>query len=214
MTTIEKSLRGVRFIMCGTILGLIALAVPALAASGDVLPPTAKPHGYSLAEIAKATAAFNTSGPGGRSEATEPPVPFQILYTSDKNPSNTFDDVPPGTMLYVPIVFSDNSPPILGDFPDVNDPEAVSDYYFNPEQLGAEFIEIVVDGKVTSLGPAYAVGAETPGLPTGGNLYTVVAVFLMPLSPGTHTVTIRARFTGEALGEVFEFEATYTVNVG
>jgi hypothetical protein len=62
MTTIEKSRRGVRFIMCGAILGLIALAVPALAASGIVLPPTAEPEGYSLAEIAKATAVFNTSG--------------------------------------------------------------------------------------------------------------------------------------------------------
>jgi hypothetical protein len=99
-------------------------------------------------------------------------VPFQILYTSTTNPSNTFH-VQPGTMLYVPIVFSDNAPPILGDFPDVNDPEAVSDYYFNPEQLGAEFIEIVVDGKVTSLGPAYAVGADPEtSLPDGGDIYT------------------------------------------
>ena len=214
MTTIEKSRRGVLVIICGAILGLIAMAVPALAASGNVLAPTAKPKGSSLAEIAKATAIFNTAGLAGRSEATEPPVPFQILYTSNTNPSNTFH-VPAGTMLYVPIVFTDNSPPILGDFPDVNDPEAISDYYFNPDQLGAEFIEIVVDGKVTSLGPAYVVGAETPGLPTGGNLYTVAAVFLTPLSPGTHTVTIQARLTGEALeGFVFEFELTYTVIVG
>ena len=72
----------------------------------------------------------------------------------------------------------------------------------------------MVDSQVTSLGPAYAVGAETPGLPTGGNLYTVAAVFLTPLSPGTHTVIIRARFTGEALARgVFEFEITYTVIV-
>jgi hypothetical protein len=197
------------------ILGLIAAAMPARAASGDVLPPTAQPQGYSLAKIAEATAHFNTSGPAGRSEATEPLVPFQILYTSAANPLNTFD-VPPGTMLYVPIVFADNSPPILGDFPDVNDPEAVSDYYFNPVQLGAEFIEIVVDGKVTELGSAYVVGADTPGLPSGGSLYTVAAVFLTPLSPGTHTVTIQARFTGAALapiGGVFQFAESYTVIV-
>jgi hypothetical protein len=202
------------------VLYVVTVATPALAGGGNVLPPTAQPKGYSLAEIAEATAVFNTSGFNARSEATEPPVPFQILYTSATNPSNTFH-VRLGTMFYVPIVFSDNSEPILGDFPDVNDPEAVSDYYFNPEQLGAEFIEIVVDGEVTSLEPEYAVGAETPGLPTGGDLYTVAAVFLTPLSKGTHTVTIRARLTGEAIAEfpeffpggVFEFEITYTVIV-
>jgi hypothetical protein len=125
MTTSQKSRRGVRCLMCGVILGLIAVAMPALAASSNVLPPTAEPQGYSLAEIAEATAVFNTSGPAGRSEATEPSVPFQILYISNANPSNTFH-VPLGTMLYVPVVFADNSAPILGDFPDVNDPEAVS----------------------------------------------------------------------------------------
>jgi hypothetical protein len=220
MTVMEQPQRGVRFHMCGMILGLVALAMPALAASGNVLPSKAKPKGYSLVKIAKATAHFNTSGPTGRSEMPEPSVPFQILYTSTDNPSNAFA-VPPGTMLYVPIVFADNSAPILGLFPDVNDPGEVSDYYFNPAQLGAEFIEIVVDGKVTSLDPAYVVGAETPGLPSGGNLYTVAAVFLTPLSPGLHTVTIRARFTGEALeafpqvfpGGVFAFDVPYSVTV-
>lgn len=190
---------------------------------GNVLPPTAQPKGYSLAEIAEATAYFNTSGPEGRNLETEKALglPFGILYTSSANPSNTFD-VRPGITLYVPIVFSDDSQPILGDFPDVNDQEAVSDYYFNPGQLGAEFIEIVVDGEVTSLEPEYAVGAETPELPTGGNNYTTAAVFLTPLSKGTHPVTIRARFTGEAVAEfpeffpdgVFEFEIEFTVNVG
>jgi hypothetical protein len=182
---------------------------------GKVLPPTAKPRGYSLQEMAAATAVFNTSLEGGRNEDTEPPVPFQILYTSDTNPTNTFT-VRPGTMLYVPILFSDNSAPILGDFPDVNDQEAVADYFFNPEQLGAEFIEVEVDGQVTTIGPEYVVGAETPGLPTGGDLYTTAGVYLTPLSKGEHTVTIRARLTGEALedfGGVFEFEITYTVIV-
>jgi hypothetical protein len=213
-------IRRSRVTIPGAVLYVVAAAVPALAGGGNVLPPTAKPKGYSLAEIAAATAIFNASGPGGRSEATEPPVPFQILYTSATNPTNTFI-VRPGTMLFVPVVFSDNSDPILGDFPDVNDPEEVSDYYFNPEQLGAEFIEIVVDGEVTSLEPAYAVGAEAPGLPTGGDLYTVAAAYLTPLSKGTHTVTIRARFTGEAIqefpeffpGGVFEFSNTYQVLV-
>src|SRR5262245_3762003 len=200
-----------RIVLC-----VVIVATPAFAGSGDVLPLTAQAKDYSLAELAEATAHFNASGSSGRSAATEPDVPFQVLYTSDANPTNTFR-VRPGTSLYVPVTFFDDSPPIIGDFPNVNDPEAVSDYYFNPEQLGAEFIEIVVDGKVTSLGSKYAVGAESPGLPTGGNLYTVAAATLTPLSKGTHTVTIRARFTGDALdpfGGVFEFEITYTVIVG
>jgi hypothetical protein len=146
--------------------------------------------------------------------------PFQILFLGPGETSPTFE-VDPGTMFYVPVLFVDNAEPILGDFPNVNDPEAISDYYFNPEQLGAEFIEVVVDGEVTSLGPEYVVGTEAPGLGTGGDRYTTVAVFLTPLPPGTHTVTIRARFTGEAFEEfptffpegVFEFELTYTVIV-
>ena len=67
MTAMEKSRRGVRFIMCGAILGLIALAVPTLAGSGNVLPPTAKPKGYSLTEAAAATAFFNLSGVSAKS---------------------------------------------------------------------------------------------------------------------------------------------------
>jgi hypothetical protein len=124
-------------------------------------------------------------------------------------------------MLYVPILSVDNSEPVLGIFPDVTNPAAVTAYYFDPQQLGAEFMRIVVDGKVTNLGPGYAVGAQTPGLPTGGNGYTVGAVFLTPLSKGTHTVTIAARITGSFIkmypqffpDGVVEFEIPYTVVV-
>ncbi|WP_165250363.1 hypothetical protein [Paludisphaera soli] len=194
--------------------------MPAFAGGGNVLPPTAKPKGHSLADLAGETGIFNASGPAARSEANEPEVPFQILYTSDANPSSTFE-VRPGTMLYVPVVWSDDSAPILGDFPDVNDPEAVADYYFNPDQLGAEFIEIEVDGNTTALEPEYSVGADVPGLPSGATHYTVAAAVLTPFSKGTHTVTIRARFTGAAIAEfpeffpggVFEFSNTYTVIV-
>lgn len=211
-----------------TLLSRTGLKVPAMAEvasraqahGGNVLPATARPRGYSLREITAATAHFNTSGPGGRNKATEPRVPFQVLYTSNENPTNTFV-VRPGTMLFVPILSSDDSAPILGDFPDVNDQEAVADYFFNREQLGAEFIEVVVDGEVTTIGPEYAVGAETPGLPSGGNRYTTAGVFLTPLSKGVHEVTIRARLTGEAIqaypqyfpGGVFEFSITYRVIV-
>ena len=174
----------------------LATSAPALAGGGNVLAPTAMPQGYSLAEAAVATAYFNT---GPRTSDTLPQnFPFQILYEGPRPEGTTFL-VRPGTMLYVPIVYSDDTDAALWDFPNVNDPEAVSDYYFDPQQLGAEFIEIVVDGAATTLSPEYAVGAVTPGLPSGGNRYTVVAVFLTPLSKGTHTVRFRSRFSGDFL---------------
>jgi hypothetical protein len=43
---------------------------------GEVLPPTAKSKGYSLSDMARATAFFNT---GPRTLDTYPKTPFQIL---------------------------------------------------------------------------------------------------------------------------------------
>lgn len=218
MTGTKTSRRATSISMVGAILCLLMLATPALAGDGgggNVLPPTATPKGYSLTEAAAATAYFNA---GPRTPDTLPAnFPFQILYIAENQPT-TFT-VKPGTMFYVPLAWSDDSAPILGDFPDINDPEAVSDYYFNPEQLGAEYLKIMVDGKITMLGPEYAVGAEAPGLPTGGNNYTTAAAFLTPLSKGEHTVAFAFRFSGDALEPyfpegVFEFEAEYTVIVG
>ncbi len=200
----------------GISLGFAFWTESVYAGGGNVLPPTAKPKGYSLSDIAEATAVFNTLGSNGRSTATEPSVPFQILYNSNINqPHNTFF-VRPGTMFYVPIFLSDDSPPIIGDFPaDVTDQNAVADYFFDEEQLGAVFLEVVVDGEVTSVGPDYVVGVETPPLSDGGGThYIVSAVFLTPLTKGTHTVQIRGLLTGAALGgDVFVFEITYTVIV-
>jgi hypothetical protein len=180
---------------------------------GQVLPPQAKPHGYSLMDAAAATAYFNT---GPRTPADLPgDFPFQILYlTAD----NTFS-VKTGTMLYVPVITSDNRDALYWEFPDVTDPAAVSAYYFDPEQLGAEFIRIVVDGNVNELGPEYAIGVEMPQpRPSEGvSDYTVVAAFLTPLTKGVHTVVIAARLSGtfilNAFGGVYEFEIPYTVVV-
>lgn len=192
---------------------LVAFAGPALGGGGNVLAPTEEPKEWSLTEAAAATAHFNL---GGRAQSTLPAgFPFQILYIKPAGEDPTFN-VAPGTMFYVPIVYVDNGPPILGAFPNVTDQAAVADYYFNPAQLGAEYIEIVVDGQVTRLTPDYMAGAVTPGLPTGGDRYTVAGVFLAPLTPGAHSVTIRVRFTGAALapyGGVFEGSTTYTVIV-
>lgn len=200
---------------CFRAFGLVALAwlfvsaAPAVAGGGSVLPPTGAAKGYSLVEAAAATAYFNV---GPRTVDTLPAgFPFQILYAPPSG--NLTFDVSPGTMLYVPIVYSDSTDSAYWPFPDVNDPKAVSDYYFDPAQLGAEFIDIVVDGKLTSVGPYYAVGAATPGLPSGGNAYTVVAAYLTPLSKGAHTVKVQALLSGAFIGGDFGFEITYTVNV-
>jgi hypothetical protein len=161
--------------------------------------------------MAEITAWFN-SGP--RDPGTEPNTPFQILYTPSDG--NTTFTVQPGTMFYVPVVWKDNAAPVLGDFPDVTDLAAVANYCFSHEEFGAKVLEIEVDGTVTSLlEEGYPVGAATPTF-TGGTAYTVVAAFLSPLPRGTHQVTIRGYFDGDALapyGGVFAFEVAYTVIV-
>jgi hypothetical protein len=196
---------------------LIAVTAAFAGGGGNVIPAGGEPKGYSLAEAACATAYFNT---GTRTPATEPDdFPFQILYLASGGSGNTNTfSVKPGTMFYVPVVYSDDTDSALWPYPDVTDPEAVSAYYFDPEQLGAEYLKIVVDGNETDLRPEYAVGAVTPELPSGGNNYTVVAAFLTPLSKGTHTVKIRGRFSGDFIapffpGGVYEFEDIYTVVV-
>ena len=211
MTTIKTSHRTKWISILAVCLFLLTFATPAFAGGGNVQPPTAHPKGYSLADAAAATAYFNT---GPRTPDTLPEgFPFQILYVDVNGEPETFH-VRPGTMLYVPVVYSDDTDGLNWPFPDVNDPQAVSDYYFDPAQLGAETLTIAVDGNVTSLGPRYAVGAETPGLPSGGNNYTVVAAFLTPLTKGTHTVSIDVYLDGAFIGGVFAFTAEYTVIVG
>jgi len=192
------------------LLSSVTTGAAAAPAGGAVLPPGATPFGNSLTDAAAATAYFNT---GTRELNTLPEdFPLQILYVIPLDGSTDFS-VEEGTMFYVPVVYSDDTDAAYWPYPDVTDPAAVSDYYFSPEQLGAEFIKIVVDGKEFELGPKYAVGAETPGLPTGGNNYTVVAAFLTPLSKGVHSVTIAARLSGAFIGGVFEFEIPYTITV-
>lgn len=191
------------------LLAVLTGSAYAAGSGGQILQANEEPRGYSLAEAAAATAYFNV---GTRSLNTLPQnFPFQILYDS-ADTGRTFS-VRTGTMFYVPVVYSDDTDGAYWPYPDVTDPVAVSAYYFDPAQLGAEFLRVIVDGRATDLGPAYSAGAVTPGLPTGGNNYTVVAAFLSPMSKGTHTVTVAGRLTGAFIGGVFEFEITYTVTV-
>src|SRR5262249_47685276 len=160
---------------------------------GDVLPATAHPHGDTLTDMASATALFLTSG---NDPSRYPSTPFQTLYydpaTQTFNPvngglvvgaTNQFT-VKPGTPFYVPLAFSDDSPPIIGSFPTI--PQAAADSLFSHDQNGLGALRIVVDGHAPSIGAAYTAGpVQTPPLPDGGGSHLIsVGAFLTPLSPG------------------------------
>ena len=207
----------------------IVLAGPAFAGTGEgrnetrgsdrgghVLPARAEPHDFSLYEVAKATAAFNVSDHSG----TPPAIPFQMIYTTA---TNSFD-VPAGTMLYVPVLQNDDSPPVIGTFPDFGNREALLQYFYSQKQLGVQYTTITVDGKETSLGGDYLVGVSVPPLPDGGGThYMVVAAYVSPLPVGHHTIAISALVTGAALvpwcqivgfcTNQFGFTTEYSVNV-
>jgi hypothetical protein len=203
-------------LICNVLALLIALTIAPtvlLAGGGNVLPGPAKPRGYSLYDMAKATAFFNT---GSHDLTFYPDTPFQILYIPPGTPANTSPvpfDVRPGTMLYVPILLIDDSPPIVGDFPNVNDRQAVLKYLYSPKELGTIYIKIVVDDMVNSLGSDYVVGVGNVKLGDGPGgtqeprigSYIVFAAFLTPLNKGTHTVKIQGYLTGAAVGGNFSF---------
>src|SRR5262249_23128546 len=116
------------------------------------------------------------------------------------------------------LLYIDDSPPIVGDFPDdLNNRAELEAYVFGPDQIGVDLLQIIVDGKVTHLGPEYVVGVTTPHqLPDGGGThYIVPAAVLGPLSPGEHTVVIKTPVSGVAVGGPpgSGFEGTYTINV-
>lgn len=189
---------------------------------GNVLPPTAQPRGYSLFQMAKATASFNTTDRSG-SVVPIPRTPFRILYTTASNPTNTFN-VKTGDMLYIPVVYNDDSLPVIGHFPDVYNRWALLNYFYSQQEFGTVFTKIIVDGKETSLGSDYLVGVKfSQPLPDGALNYMTSAAFLTPFKKGRHTVEISSRATGAAFsapdiivyfpGGIFEFSTVYTVNV-
>jgi len=155
--------------ICGLLALIIALTIaPTVvqAGGGNILPGLAKPRGYSLSDMAKASAFFNTAS---QDLTFYPDTPFQILYIPPGTPAKASPsfEVRPGTMLYVPIFYSDDSPPITGDFPNVNDRQAVLNYVYSPTELGTISIQIVVDDTVNSLGSDYVVGVGNVKLGDG-----------------------------------------------
>jgi hypothetical protein len=206
--------RSVRLVAAlGVVVTVLGSTLPALG-GGNVLLSSETPRGYSLTRAAADTAVFNV-GPRTANTLSSLPAafkgdPFQFLYVPQGGVASAFS-VKRGTMLYVPVTYSDDSDGL--PFPDVNDPEAVADYWFSPDFMGAQSVAITVDGRVNELGRGYAVGTPAPGLPTGGNNYTVMAAFVSPMPKGTHTLTIAATFNGALFGgETVGFVLSYTVN--
>jgi hypothetical protein len=191
--------------------GLGASTPSVLADSGHVLPPTAKPHGWTIDDMAAAVANFSISG---NNLAYYPDTPFQIIY---RHPGNAFT-LKPGTFLFVKVIFIDDSAPVIGDWP-ASKSEA-GDYFFGRTELGAHDLEIEIDGRVFSLDdPGYVGGpVPTPNSPDGSEHFIQTGAFVTPLSPGTHTLTIRGVLDGDAMiaatgGFPFATEITYAIKV-
>ncbi|MDB5289793.1 MAG: hypothetical protein JWL69_1034 [Phycisphaerales bacterium] len=189
--------QGIRKGLLGIVLGLLA-AAPAMAGGGNVIPASADPKGYSLEDIAKATAVYNTGQVSGNPlTPSVPKVPFQILVGDAT--------VKPGTMLYLPIYFADDSAPIIPPFPtDITNQDADADYLDGLifDAFGVEAFLVEVDGKITVLTDDFIAGTTTPLLldappADAGTHYIVAATFLTPLTPGKHTVALGGMIAGE-----------------
>jgi hypothetical protein len=163
------------------LLGVFTCTASALAKRGDVLPPDAQPKGYSLSEIAVATAYYNTGTVFGL-VLPPPKVPFEVIEGDTT--------VKPGTKFYLPIFFDDDSGGAAPGFPtDLDDEDAIADFLY--ETAGVEAFVVQVDDKITVLDDDSVTGVNTTPLPDGtpaGTHYIVAAAFLGPLEPGKHTV--------------------------
>ena len=222
-----------RFAAVVAVLCLVMAQAASAVGGGNVIPPTAHFHGYTLTSMAHTAALFNSSG---NDTTYYPTTPFQILYADFSQAVFTFPDdgglvvdggnnftISKGTPLYVPVFSVDDSTPVLGTYPTT--PTQAVHYFFDPVQIGGHDFQITVDGKTTPLGAEFLVGpVDTPPLldfPEGGTAGThtvALGVFLYPLSVGVHTVTI----SGEAFGDLIvggyglcyeRFTFTYTVQV-
>ena len=189
-----------------------------------VVPANQKPLGWSLWDMALATAHTNT---GDR--CSPPDTPFKLLVTCGDPPYKF--EVKDGTMFYIPVFNLDDSPPVVGTFPDVRDKLDLNSYVYSMNQVGTVYAMISVDGWHYLLNKNYLVGVDVwPPLPDGGGTrYATVAAFLKPLSKGFHTIEISAMLAGKELKpwcevingiygftvckDLYDFKITYEVNV-
>ena len=175
--------------------------------------------------MANAIALFSTSG---NNLQYYPDTPFQLLFEDTSTVvvtpaaggivvtgGNTFT-VGSGTPFFVPVIFLDDSPPVIGTFPTSANKAAA--YAFDKSQFGCTDVAIIVDGESASLGRDYVAGPvlTAPLLDGGGTHFISIGAFLTPLSVGTHTVRITGTFAGDAFvaatGLSYE-TATFTYKV-
>jgi hypothetical protein len=187
---------------------------------GQVLSPEARPFGYSLADMARLTADFNIGDRSG----PQPNSPFQVLYENGVTGATDFS-VAPGTYLYVPLLYNDNAPPLIGHFPaNVENRSKVLRYWYSQSEFGVTAMQVTIDGKVQSLGAGHVSGvAFNRALPDGATQYLTAAAFVSPLSRGAHVVEIYIKATGDALREppfdqyfpdgYWEYSAAFSVTV-
>ena len=185
-----------------------------------VLPAQARPFGYSLDEMARLVAPFNMGDRSG----PPPNTPFQILYENTVTGATRFE-VPRGTFLYVPLLYNDNSEPVIGHFPaNAQHRQQALRYWYSQSEFGVVTMQLVVDGKVVPLGAGYVSGLSfNLPLPDGATQYLTAGAFIAPLARGAHTVEVRFKATGDALREppidqyfpdgFWEFSITYSVTV-
>lgn len=168
---------------------VLACTTSALAGGGKLLPASARPKGYSLRDMAVATAVYNTGITSGNPSTPPPPyVPFEVLV------GDTI--VKPGTMIYLPIFFIDDSGGAPPGFPADLSNQAADAAYLDGQafaSFGVSAFIVQVDGETTILNDAHVAGVTTAQLLDGtpaGTHYIISAAFLTPLSPGAHVVAI------------------------
>jgi PEP-CTERM motif len=196
-----------KWILVGSLVGLLAWAAPVMADGGSVLPSSDQPLGYSLADLAAATAVYNTGVNSGNPATPAPPnIPFQVLVGDAA--------VGAGTYLYLPIFFADNSAPVDPNFPpDITNQSADAAYLDNVvlTGFGVTAFLVQVDGQTTVLDDTYISGVPTPTLldgTPGGTDYIVSAAVVSPLDQGDHVVGIGGLIGGSPV--IF---ASYSVSV-
>ena len=199
--------------LVATLLAIVLAATLALAdGGGNVMPATAKPHGYSLDDMTVKMAPFQTSG---NNMAFYPKTPFQILYMAAFNPPVSFSCpdnkgvgilfqgtnsfmVTSGTPFFVPLWAADDSPPVLPPFP--IHASMAGDYFFDPALVGARDTVVIVDGQTTTLDKDYVGYAYfADALPNSAHGIVLLGAFLTPMSVGTHTVTIKGTIAGDGV---------------
>jgi hypothetical protein len=185
-----------------------------------VLPPVARPFGYSLDDMARLVAVFNMGDRNG----PPPNSPFQMLYQNNVTGAMHFE-VAQGKFLYVPLLYNDDSLPVIGHFPaNAQHRQQALRYWYSQSEFGVTTMQLVIDGRVVPLGAGYVSGLSFPTLlPDGAAQYMTAGAFISPLGRGAHTVEIRFKATGDALREppidqyfpdgYWEFSIVYSVNV-